>query len=131
MAAGSQSAERAACAAFLQSYSDALQRLLDLLCQRHDITQGELTEVGEGYRSIKPKAAIGAVVVSYKILEPGAPLPAEPEDGRYAGMASTDKFVLPVTPADAGKVLWTQAFYITAKGLAGPASAAVTARIAA
>lgn len=89
-----------------------------------------ITDEATPDRRKKPAGTIGAVIF-YKVLEPGAALPAMPEDGRYAGLASRDTFELPVTPADAGKILWAQSFYINAKGAAGPASAPVTTRIVA
>ena len=89
-----------------------------------------VTDEATPTKRARPAGTVGALIFT-KVLEPGAPLPATPEDGRYAGMATRDTFAVTLSPADAGRVLWAQAFYVSPRGAAGPASAPVTTRIVA
>ena len=81
-------------------------------------------------RRRKPRTVLGAVLFT-KLAPAGAPAPTSPADAQYAGVATRDKFALPLPPNAAGQVLWVLAHWINEKGQAGPVSAVVWSRVAA
>lgn len=81
-------------------------------------------------RRAKPKGTFGAVVFTV-VLPAGTPGPTTPEEARYFGVRTTDRFGVPVTAADDGKILWALATWINTRGEHGPVSAPAFAKIAA
>jgi len=78
----------------------------------------------------KPKGTMAAVLFA-KLADAGAAAPATPDDAKYVGVATKDRFAIPVSPADAGKVLWVLAQWVNTKGQPGPVSPVASSRIAA
>ena len=92
---------------------------------------GNLTVRVEGSdRKGKPSTTIGAVVYA-AILPAGTPPPATPDEAKFVGLATRDKFAVPLPEDAGGKFLHVMAQYFNGKGQAGPVSAVASMRIAA
>ena len=78
----------------------------------------------------KPQGVLGALIFT-AILPAAAPAPATPEEGHYAGLATRDRFAVPLPTDSSGKALWAMAQWINPRGVAGPVSAPVRTLIAA
>jgi hypothetical protein len=85
---------------------------------------------GNAERRGKPAGTIGAIVYTM-ILPDTAPAPVTPHDARFLGLATRDKFAIPLAESDNGKMLYALAQWVNAKGELGPVSPVVSTRIAA
>lgn len=78
----------------------------------------------------KPTGAIGAVLFA-AVLPDGQPAPTTPDEARYAGVATRDKFAVPLPEDAGGKFLYVMAQWLNGKGQPGPVSTVAVSRIAA
>ena len=78
----------------------------------------------------KPQGVMGAVIIT-AILPTTAPAPTTPQEGHYSGLATRDKFAIPLPSDSNGKALWAMAQWVNPRGEPGPVSAPVRTLIAA
>lgn len=81
-------------------------------------------------RRSRPTGTIGAIIYS-AIQTDAAPAPLTPDQTRFAGLATRDKFAVGLPEGSTGKTLYVMAQWINGKGELGPVSAVVKTLIAA